>query len=228
MTEDRQALPGLTPQAQQFVLDHRGVVGACAGALLQRGVNATRADLVALGNKGLVELAARLDLSADVPRSRLAWVCVEGAMRDGLRAERRHRRLIQEGERAAGAFVNDATGDVDPNQETSEQIEAALVEEAYGLAAARLMGTASAYHRMTPEELVIGRQDFGRAMELLDACIAELAVRDREILQLHYHEQLDLTEVAPRLGIPYSTLTRYHREALLRLGKELRKKGLSR
>ena len=223
-TDKKASLPGLTEQAQ-LVVENRGIVRKVMGKLKRLGIDGERKDLIGEAMKGLVEFATSHDGSAGFPRG--AWLRVEGSVRDYLRKERNHRRLIVSGADIAGAeFIAGMADDTDPYQESDEQARTTQVEEAYGLVAARMIAMAGAVQGMNPEEIALAREDLTRTATLLEEAIGELPMRDRELLHLHYHEGLPLTEVAERMRIPYPSLTRFHRDALIRLGIQLRKRGL--
>ncbi len=222
------SFPGLTSQAQTFVADHRWKVQVIARRLLARGARASLEDLVSWGYEGLVDFAARMDPARSESASRGVWIRIDGAMRDGMRRERRHHRLVvNASERAAAGFMA-GLDENDPFLEAPEEGMAVLVDEAFGLVASRLLGVAAALHRHT-EEMLGAHQELARAKTCLEQAMAALPQRDREILHLHYFEQLDMREVAEKFHphVPYSTLTRYHRDALVRLGKHLRKHGIA-
>lgn len=227
--EGQTTYPGLTSQAHQLVVDYRWIVRRVVNKLRQLGYEKEKEDLTSVGLTALVAWAATHSGGPGFARG--AWLRVEGAARDYLRGQRRYRRLIEESaERAGRDLIGSASEQQDPDSESAEQNIAALEEEAFGLAAARLLGTVTAFHRMTPEEITIGRQEMQNVIDALEGALAELAQRDRQILQLHYYEQLELQEVATRLQppAPYSSVTRFHRDALVRLGKILRKRGVKR
>lgn len=229
MSTEQTALPGLTARAHELVVDHRWMVRVVAKRLLVRASSAHGAgldELVSWGNKGLIEAAVRFDSHEAGSFTRFAWLRVEGAMRDGLRAERRYNRhLVHAAEASAATFVS-TLPDADPFQESEALSIAILEEEAFGAVAARALGLAGSMSAVTPEDAMVFRQEHERLLALLEEARAALPERDREILRLHYDHQLPLAEVATRLGFPYSTLTRFHREAVVRCGKHLRTLGL--
>jgi RNA polymerase sigma factor (sigma-70 family) len=67
--------------------------------------------------------------------------------------------------------------------------------------------------------------DFHRWTELEQA-IDAMATPDREVLVLHYLQDLSHAEIAAHLGIPEPAVRTLTSEALGRLGKELRKRGI--
>lgn len=226
MTDDRNTAGGLSAQARELVIDHRWVVRAVIGKLRQLGFERDREELTAIANKALVEWAAAHDGGPGFSRG--AWLRVEGAARDHLRKQRRHRQLVDAAEAAHKTFTSSAGDGGDLDHESYAESRATLEEEAFGLVAARLLGSVAILHRMSPEEVAIARQEMQRAIGALDAAIRELPERDRQLLQLHYYEHLELSDVAPRMNppVPYSSLTRFHRDALIRLGKQLRQRGV--
>jgi len=229
MGEGQASSPALTPEANELVIDHRWVVRRVVNKLRQCGHQKETDDLTSAGLTALVAWAATHPGGPGFARG--AWLRVEGAARDYLRGQRRHRRLIQESlERAGREFVGSLPENRDPDAESAEQNLGALEDEACGLTAARLLGAVTAFHRTTPEQIAIGRQEMQLAVSVLESGLAELPQRDRQILQLRYYEQLELQDVGSRLEppAPYSSVTRFHRDALVRLGKILRKRGMKR
>lgn len=229
MSTEQTALPGLTARAHELVVDHRWMVRVVAKRLLARLSSAHGVgldELVSWGHKGLIEAAVRFDSHEGGSFARFAWLRVEGAMRDGLRGERRYHRHIVSGAEASAATFIGTLPDADPYQESEATSIAILEEEAFGAVAARALGLVGSMSTATPEDIMVFRQEHERLLTLLAQARAALPERDREILTLHYDDQLPLADVATRLGFPYSTLTRFHREAVVRCGKHLRTLGL--
>ena len=64
---------------------------------------------------------------------------------------------------------------------------------------------------------------YQRRRRMLSRALAdELTERQREILQLYYEEDLNFTEIAARLGLAVSTVSRTHARAIRRLRRCLR------
>lgn len=204
------------------------MVPRIARKILREDPRLAYTDLVSWGHVALTEWAASFDLSRGRPFEHTASSRVEWAMRDGARGERRYQRTFAAAD-LSGAEYACALED-EPAHGRADRQRQAVTDEAFGLIGARLLGLANAIDRLNPEEAIIARQESKVALELLERALGELPDRDQELLRLKYHEDLEIRDVYERLNPPpkYSSATRMHREALIRLGARLRAFGLAR
>jgi len=220
--------PGLTLAAQQLVAEHQWIVQKVARRILREVPRVAYTDLVSWGHVALTEWAASFDPSRDRLFERTASARVEWAMRDGARGERRYQRTFAAAD-LSGAEYACALED-EPAHAHADSQRQAVTDEAFGLIGARLLGLASAIERLDPEQAIIARQESKTALELLEKALGELPQRDQELLRLKYDHDMEIRDVSRLLNPTpkYSTATRMHREALIRLGTRLRVLGLRR
>lgn len=229
MSIEPDRLSGLSPEAVQLVIEHLWMVKAVAARIRRAaGRLVSMGDLHAWGEDGLLEVAAAFNPAEGKPFAMRAWGRVEGAMRDGLRKERRTKNVRLAMEAAGTAFHESASGGDMLAGMALADVARSIQDEAFGLLAARAMGIVSAIAWMSPEDRLIAEEEWMRTLRLLKQVRADLPTRDREILRLHHDERLSLQDIATAKSQPYSTVTRHHRDALIRLGERLRKLGVLR
>lgn len=204
-----------------------------AAAMVYRRVRAhiDYEELVALGNIGLAEAAARFDPSRGVPFSAFAWYRVKGAMIDGLRrATNLPRAVWQElvALRAAADYLeNGGERAVAATKRGGRRLTRA---EALAAIKERLAAIKTIY--MTSMEAMQEQTGFepadeaprpvegialARAGKLLRAAIERLPERERALMKKHYWEGKDLQEAAVELNISKSWASRLHAQAIARV-----------
>ena len=65
-----------------------------------------------------------------------------------------------------------------------------------------------------------------RTIAAVREIVANLPERDRIVVQRHYYEDDELKSVAELLGVSYTTARRIHQDALARIAKRLKARGL--
>jgi RNA polymerase sigma factor for flagellar operon FliA len=187
-------------------------------------------ELVALGNAGLAEAAARYDPDRGASFSTFAWYRVQGSIVDGLRkASNLPRRtwaklialraagefLEHRGERDAGAIQRGAKPAEGANAlaQIKEQLSAIRTMYVLSLDALREQGIDQPDTRALPDE----RLDTGRLAARLRAAIDALPERERALVTKHYFEGKNLLEAGAELGISKSWASRLHAQAVERL-----------
>src|ERR1700733_771886 len=79
--------PKTNAARDELIVSHRHLARSLARSLhFSIGKGVALEDLVAYGDKGLVEAASRFDRSKGIPFSAFAWRRVEGSIVDGIRA----------------------------------------------------------------------------------------------------------------------------------------------
>ena len=186
-------------------------------------------ELIALGNAGLAEAAARFDPAAGASFRTFAHYRVQGAMVDALRrmsalprrvwANLQTLRAASEylenrAEREAGATRSGA-----PEKTTSEAL--AAVREAMGAVRTVYMTSLAALgeHRepAADEENAGVKLDRARLGKRLTEAIDALPDRERQLMVKHYWEGKNLLEAGAELGISKSWASRLHAQAVDRL-----------
>jgi RNA polymerase sigma factor for flagellar operon FliA len=186
-------------------------------------------ELVALGNAGLAEAAARFDPSQGASFKTFAHYRVQGAMIDALRrmsalprrvwAQLQTLRAASEylenrAAREAGAQLGGAA-----DKTTTEQL--AAVRDALGaVRTVYLTSLASLGEHQEPaadDEPVTERLDRRRMAERLGKAIDTLPDRERQLMVKHYWEGKNLLEAGAELGVSKSWASRLHAQAVDRL-----------
>ncbi|NUO51697.1 MAG: hypothetical protein HOV80_22815 [Polyangiaceae bacterium] len=228
-TDNSQPPPPLTEVARQRFTDHRWLVRLLAQRAKARGVSAPEKELVSSGNLGLMETAVRhVGLNGD-DFVKVAWARVAGAMLDHLRAEHRFSQVLGRLAQGAGeSYLADIATSRGSSGETTELLRRDVAEDAMGYFAAWVLGAVTGIRALDPEQAYVARQEWHRVITDLGAAMSELPVRDYQVLHLRYYEGIELKDIAFKLSPPvqYATVTAYHRDALVRLGKRLRARGI--
>lgn len=188
-------------------------------------------DLDAIGIAALAEAASSYDPSQGVAFSTYATYRIRGAILDAARAEARRRRLFL----PAGADVAAANylaeqpdlpeagwGEVDHRwRQRSESFSGGLAAAIVASMAADVLNAQD-----DGEEAFARRQAYTRVIDAIQSARAELVDREREVLDLHYGQEVGLQTVAERLKVAYATVKRIHASMLENLAKKLRKVGI--
>ncbi len=182
--------PDSVAQRDRLITEHIHFPRIIALALTQKlDRKAHLDDLVSFGNMGLLEAAERFNPHCGIKFSTFAWPRIRGAMVDGLRSTGRYRRSDVANFRAA------------VESHTPAPTPAYLVLQA-------------SVPAMIPAPLVEEDIDRQRQMPHLARALAQLPERERAVAQLHYFEGFQLSDVAARLGLSRSYVTRLHQSAL--------------
>lgn len=221
------ALVGVPNATDQLVRDYQGLVRSIAQKLHgQLDLTCELEDLVAFGNKGLVEAAGRYDASRGVQFNTFAYYRIRGAVLDGVRAmaylpRRAHARLraaearddVTESIGEARAATPEVRGDVSATVTALDEALGRLTAS-YVMAA---VGQGEDDKPTTPEEAVISAELRTRVAKAL----AKLPERERALVQGFYFEGRKFDEVAKELGVSKSWASRLHGKALALLKESL-------
>lgn len=222
----RRATP-LSPEQQKLVESHLHVIEQSIAKLAGKASRFfSREDLRGFGHEGLVQAAQTFERGAGVPFEAFARYRVEGAMLDALRREDRQQRLpwaVRAASRRHLAMVSDPS-DVMHDSDDDTRKHLAKIAEAH--AAAMMAAFEAEALRGDEEAAVAERQQHKKALETVAAARAALPVRDRQIIELYYHQDKELKEIGQTLGVSYASVRRYHDGVLARLGAELRVRGI--
>jgi RNA polymerase sigma factor for flagellar operon FliA len=218
----------LSAAQQELVRSAAHIVDKIARALLRRGSVLDVDELASLGRAGLVEAAQTFDASFGVNFEGFAWPRVHGAMKNGAKRERAEHRARMTAAIAASYGYAEAQGDEgDPMTDTDRQIHARIDASCDGFVAAMALGYFTAAARAGGEDAAAERDAHAHAVAALKAARESLPDRDRALIEMHYEEQLDLKEVAAKLGFSYISARRYHHAAVQRLGARVRARGVA-
>jgi RNA polymerase sigma factor for flagellar operon FliA len=183
-------------------------------------------ELVALGNAGLTEAAARFDPAAGVLFQTFAHYRVQGAMLDGLRRSSplprdRWRQLVAL--RAASSYLEEQGAEATQTGEpVTEEHASTLADLQRAIGAIRTMYVLSYDDALNKIEIAT---DYDPAHELdrarLRAAVADavatLPIRERELVLRHYWQGKNLMEAGAYVGVTKSGASRIHARALARL-----------
>lgn len=226
MTEKTGEGTPMTPEARRLADEHRWLVQKIATKLVATGRARRVQEVIEHGELGLLEAAERFSSELGVPFQNYAWYRIEGAMRDGLRRNERKSRTCREAmEQSAGWYAANARGH---QSTTFGRILQDLEDEAWGMIATRALAGVSQTVDPDPESALIAEQEWARTKQALAASLAELPERDRVLLDQHHRQGLSHQEIGARMSPPLArpSVTHRHRDALIRLGKRLRERGV--
>jgi RNA polymerase sigma factor for flagellar operon FliA len=150
--------------------------------------------------------------AGSVPFPGYCWRRAGGALLRAVDNERKHSDV----KRAVLDHMESSVRRGDLLTDTPASAAAELREHAYDAAASFTL--AMVFRREPgPEEALIDQE----RRRLLRTAIGELAPKYREVLQLHYLEQLELKDVALKLDVPYPTIRTRHKVGI----RQLRERG---
>lgn len=221
--------PALTPEQQALVRRAAGLAERIARATAARyGALVAFADLVAIGHAGLVEAALAFDPSQGVPFPLFATYRVQGAMLDAIRKEaaHAHARLVAS-RGAALEFLASQRHEGDVLTDTEADCRKRLAAFSDGLLAAMFAGWLGGSNGSPPEDDVVQRETYERAIRALRGATASLPELDRRVIELHYLEGRDLRQVAHLVGVSYASVRRHRDAALQKLAARLRAQGVT-
>jgi RNA polymerase sigma factor for flagellar operon FliA len=186
-------------------------------------------ELIALGNAGLVEAAARFDPALGASFRTFAHYRVQGAIVDGIRRlttlPRRVWAKLQALRAASEYLENRALREAGAGRSgaaaktTAEELEA--VRDAMGAVRTVFVTSLAALgEHMEPAadlEAPGVQIDRGRVAQRLARALDTLPERERQLMVKHYWEGKNLLEAGAELGISKSWASRLHAQAVERL-----------
>jgi RNA polymerase sigma factor (sigma-70 family) len=171
-------------------------------------------DLIAVGNLALLNAAEQYDTERAVPFPMFARQAIRGAMLDSVRRNKyteNTRTSIDDPGAGAGKCG------VDGYKFEGEYDDI----ERYGPPAARAMLHMAT--RPTPEISI----DRGRLSERIRAAIDQLAGEQRQVLGAAFFDDLSITQIGIRFGIPRGRARKLRTDAIAAVRAELTKKEIS-
>jgi RNA polymerase sigma factor FliA len=223
-------------QRASLVESHRFLVWKAVRLVWPRvRAHVDKHELVSLADLGLVEAASRFDPEAGAKFATFAWYRVHGAILDGLRrssnlpkrvwaqlvalraaSEYLEARARQEAA-ARTQGVAAPTSTLDQLREVKRAM--AAVEAVY---ATSMRATLEEIEDPAdPGELPDAGVDRAMMRHRVDAALAALPERERELVRKHYFEGKNLLEAGAELGISKSWASRLHAQAVERLRRRL-------
>jgi RNA polymerase sigma factor for flagellar operon FliA len=207
--------PAVAAARDELILTHRHLTRSRARIFhFSIGKSVDLEDLVAYGDKGLVEAASRFDRTRGIPFGAFARRRIEGSIVDGIRAHgplsrRAYERLRTNKARPANDTGSEFFQAPDlPTKGDGDDWRAEITEPGEGCPDARWNGRRMAH-------LPVAEDD---SLEVLVAAeLRRLPKRDRRLLHLRYYQGKTLTEAAHEMGIRRSWASRLHARALATL-----------
>lgn len=223
----------------RLVMAHLDLVRTIARTLAQRLPNQIEInELISVGVLALIEAARRYDAATGVPFSAFARLRLRGAMLDTLRgadwAPRSLRRLRREIDGAV-ARARSAAGREPTEAEIAEQMKMTPEQLDKALEQVRHLDVAALQpiDQMNDEggsllQLCIATDGPDVRLEraelrahLADA-IAKLPPRERDILTMHYRDEMTMVEIAKVFGLTHSRISQLRSLAVSRLRASMR------
>jgi len=213
----------MTSDRDRLVEQHAALVRSIAAQILRTLPRSTDVeDLVGAGTRGLVEAADRYDSAKGTAFSTFAYYRIRGAIFDEVRRmtwiPRRQfeRTRVQE-------TVDDLAEGLPAGAPPPGGAEAAgLLAKVLRETAMAFVATVEAFEETegsdpSPETTVAARQDHGRVRRAM----VDMPEREREMIRLHYYEDLTIEQAGKRLGLSKSWASRLHSRALRLLHEQL-------
>ncbi len=181
-------------------------------------------DYLQLARVGLLESIDRYDLGQGAKFETYAALRIQGAILDGIRSYSELQEQVAARKRIVAARV-DSLGQKTPDGDDVEATFAHLAEVAIGLAVGFVLEGTGMYH--APGDAVLDEMyaavELRQLQQRAAALVRQLPQRQREVLTLHYLQQLSFTEVAARLYLSRGRVSQLHQEGLAELRARLRR-----
>lgn len=185
-------------------------------------------ELVAYGMLGLLEAAERYDPRRKVSFVTFSYYRIKGAIFDGLRQMgiltrspneawvRRESVLNDLVQTASDDEVENSSGTVEDEIQSVERFVDSLIP-AYLLSLSEENAPDVADTRELPNVGV----EFRETIKVVRATVRELPDKEREIIESLYFKHLSTTELAKKMGVNKSWVSRLHAKAVTRLRQRL-------
>jgi RNA polymerase sigma factor FliA len=223
-------------QRASYIEQHRFLVWKAVRLVWPRvQKHVEKAELVSLGDLGLVEAAARFDPDAGVKFATFAWYRVQGSILDGLRRGAHLPRRVwaqlcalraaseyleAQARKEAAARTAGAAAPTDTEAKLAEVKDAvAAVEAVY--ATSMMSEFQEDLHSPRVTESPADAIELRSAKDRVMAAIQTLPAKERALVEKHYFEGKNLMEAGEELGISKSWASRLHAQAVERLRAQL-------
>lgn len=179
-------------------------------------------DLFQLACAGLLEAMDRFDPAMGAPFKAFAARRINGSMIDGLARMSEVREQISFRHRVKRERLRSLAA-AEPGEDRREAMDA-LVDLAVGLALGFMLEDTGLYHDESRPAAAPSAYDSLAWKELVQRLALELARlpdRDRQIIQLHYLEDVNFDQIAILYGLTKGRISQLHKAALVRLRKRV-------
>lgn len=188
-------------------------------------------DLIAYGQLGLVEASERFDQTRGNSFSTFAFYRVKGAIYDGLRemgaisrsrtfrfAAHANELLTTENDDSA---AETGAASVDDEVKTIEKLIDNLIPIYF-------LSLDAEGAREIEDEAALTTFDFEQReiLELIQSALDEIETEEAELLRQIYYKHLSMTDLAARMGVTKSWVSRLHARAIKHLQQILQKRGI--
>lgn len=225
--------------ADALVEQHRSYVRALAVEIKQTlPPTIDLEDLVAYGHVGLIEAAHRFDPRRGVAFTTFSYYRIKGAIYDGLREMGYFSRGARAAQAARFAANADALLQSAADDEGSRADAGATVEDEIATVQTLIDGLIPAFLLSLGSDDVpdIADPHATSAAGIEQADMVRLVLRlkdelpedEQELLDLIYFKYVSMTDVAARLGISKSWVSRLHARAIKHLRERLEERGVLR
>ncbi len=241
MNKLKQYLDVQQGSADDLVLGHGALVQRIAHHLHARLPSSVQVDdLVQAGMVALIECARNYNSESGVPFEAFARLRVRGAMIDELRRGNWAPRSIHRKSRAiseAITRIENAGGDTSNERLIAKEADMSL-EEYY-----HAVQDASSTQVLSLDEMPFQTQSSEenqhlagpgdnlqkqQIIKMLAELLPRLGERDRLVITLYYHEELNQREIAVVLGVTESRVSQIHGQALLKMRGLMKADSLGR
>ncbi len=229
---------GITQDPEHLLEEHLPLIRYHADQLIRRIPNSVEIDdLINAGVLGLLDGAGRFDGDRNIQFKTFISYRIRGAMIDYLRALDWFPRSMRDASKElqhAFAVLEQRYGRPAEEKEVASYLHLSLAEYRDRLAQAR--GLSIVYFNDLPidpdsddpfdvidiiaDDAENGPERHAAMFEFVDklaVAIASLPMREKVLLSLYYHEELNMKEVALILGLTESRVSQLHSQMVLRL-----------
>lgn len=183
-------------------------------------------DLRSVGKLALYAASARFDEAFGVDFEQFARWRVYGAMLRAVRHEAIHARVKRAARHTMARLLAYYTDDYDLIRDDDAELQRRLDKFCDNLAGVMFAGGIEEVTRRRPDVAYAEREEYARAIALLQEVVADLDEPEERMLTLLFREELTLHEVADRLGISYQAAWCRNTRLLKRLRDKLARLGL--
>ncbi|HEX7314750.1 MAG TPA: sigma-70 family RNA polymerase sigma factor [Pyrinomonadaceae bacterium] len=235
MTEQTQPIP-LTPERDALIEQHRSYVRALAVKILHTLPSAVDLnDLIAYGDIGLIEAAERYDPRRGVAFSTFSYYRIKGAIHDGLREMGYYSRSANVRPRWT-THADDLLRSSADDERVATETAAASVDDEIAATQAIIDNLLPVYllslgsdtvpeiidSNSLPMEKIEQHELVGIVLRLL----SELSEDEQQLIDALYFKHVSMTELAARMGITKSWISRLHARTIKHLRDALRAHGI--
>ena len=219
-----------------LIEQHRSYVRALAIKVLQTLPSAVELnDLIAYGDIGLVEAADRYDPRRGVGFPTFAHYRIKGAIYDGLREMGYYSRSANVRVRWT-THANDLLGSAADDESASAESAGASVDDEIASAQSLIDTLIPVYLLSLGSDAVPEIVDYNAlSMEKIEQreligivrqLLSELSEDEQQLVDALYFKHVSMTELAARMGITKSWISRLHARAISHLRDSLRERGV--